>query len=151
MVFKIRKSQYIEVFVPAAASGSQRFNFPDQPQLRNTVIDGLSVYCVADMTKTPSGYNTITEAILKKSYLTLFVTDMDDKNSPRPGMGEYINVMPFVDFHNIQSGTANVPFSRTAFDFGGMRCDWAKSYITTADGIGAGDIAFLLNVYYRKR
>lgn len=152
MVFKLKKSQYVELYVPSTATNQQQFNFPDQPQLRNAVLMGISVYSADDVTKTPTGKTVVSTAILKKSFITLFIQNADapvQSGNQSVSMGEYVNRIPLVEFHTIQQGTN--PFTRTLYDFGGLRIDWAKSYITTADAIGTGDISFLITVLYHNK
>lgn len=146
----IQKSQLVSLNVPVAQLGQQRFNFTDQPQLRsllagkNVLIDGIEVYNDEDVTHDQNGAAVITPAIMKKSFITLFISDPQSTTN----MGEYINYMPFTSLHRAQAATTS-PFVRDLVKFPGLTVDWSKCYVSLASPIaGATSYSFLFNIYY---
>lgn len=144
---KITYSQIVELQVPNAATG-QRFGFQDQPQLRNKQIAGLEILNREDMTHAPSGYDVITAAQMRISYLTLFLVRLGNKES----IGEQINQMPLTLLHRAQLNTTatNSPYVMTMFELDSYIVSWDKSYISTGTTFtAASNVSFLLNVYYK--
>ena len=73
---RIKRFQAVEINVPSGSTLT-RFQFPDQPQLRNAKIQGIQVYTPTAITKTPlSGATPTTLADLKQSFLTLYQGDL---------------------------------------------------------------------------
>lgn len=144
----VKRSQLVELVVPASATNQTRFNFPDQPQINRDgmVIDAIESLCVSDMSHSPNQNPLISEAVLKFSYLTMYVSQSADTQI---GQGEQLNQIPLSILHRSQGGTA--PFVRDMFGLPALRLDWSKSYISTGQPIGVEAVtSYLFNVYYHN-
>lgn len=144
---KVIKSQLIEVVNPGVAGGSNvtKIQFPDQPYLRNKKILGIEVLNVGDMLKSPTNKVPITNALMQRSYLTLYLTDPNNPGS----VGEWIQNVPFTILHRIQNA-ANDPFVRDMFNLQNQTIYWEKCYISTPEAYAnTADISFLFNIYFQ--
>lgn len=141
------RSQYVELYVPATSTTLTQFNFLDQPQLRNAVLDGIQVYNVSDIPLAQSGKALVTATIMSRSFLTLYTNDVqnvgDNKDNP---VGELIYRYPLVSLHKTSTGTN--AFEKELYPFAGQRLDWVKCYVNLGTAIGTGDISYVFQVYY---
>lgn len=142
------RTQLVTLSVAANASG-QKFNFPDQPQINRDgmVIDWLESFNADDISHDPNGIAVITAAMMKYSFITLYVGQAADTSQ---GQGEQYNQVPLTSLHRTQSG-AQPFFVRDVFGLPGTRLDWSKTYINTGQALGnVTAISFLLQVSYHQ-
>lgn len=105
---QIFKYQVIEIQLNTTALS---YKFPDQPNLRNAVIDQIEVYTPAFISKSPITYGTMpTLADLQKCYLVLNVgSDQDVQKRPALLFSQVNDgTSPFVTF---MDGIRNKIFS----------------------------------------
>lgn len=145
-----KKFQLIEVVNPGVAGAGNtavRFQFPDQPYLRNKPLFGLEFFCGGDITTTPSGNTPTTLAQMKLGYLTLYLSDPD-----RPAdLGEWVQLVPLSRLHNIQNAAADT-FSRMPFNLVGQVIQWEKCYITLATAYAnTANVSFLFGAYFAEQ
>jgi hypothetical protein len=120
MAFKAQKFELVELQVPGVAVTGNlgtRFSFPDQPKLRYTALQGISVYTDGTLTTSPSGFAIPSLAVMKKSYLVLYAGDRQD-----------LYRIPLLEMNRIQN-SATDPFTRPLFEFTGQKITWEKSYV----------------------
>jgi hypothetical protein len=141
----ITRYEMIETVIPAAATAT-RFNFNDQPQLRtdqnaDVIVQGLEVYTVADVPLSPNNNTVITAALLKQTYLVLYVNG--EESLYRIPLVKLHTINNFADaFNNAESDTPR---------FDNLLIDWTKSYLFTPAAYGNGALfSILLGVIYKK-
>jgi len=141
---KVYKSQLIELVVPAN-SGARRFQFQDQPYLRGKKITSIEILNAGDVNASPTGNAVITDTQMQKSYLTLYLDDVNN----RQNVGEWIQLVPFSILHRIQNSSTN-PFVRQMFDLQSQVVYWEKCYINVSSSLGnTTDISYLIQVYFK--
>jgi hypothetical protein len=141
---KVYKSQLIELVVPAN-SGARRFQFQDQPYLRGKKITSIEILNSGDVNASPTGNAVITDTQMQKSYLTLYLDDVNN----RQNVGEWIQLVPFSILHRIQNSSTN-PFVRQMFDLQSQVVYWEKCYINVSSSLGnTTDISYLIQVYFK--
>lgn len=141
------KSQLIELVLNGQAGGNQttRIQFPDQPYLRNKKILGIEILNVDDMSASPSNRTPISNAQMLKSYLTLYLNNVDKPSE----VGEWIQNVPFTILHRIQN-TTNDPFVRDMFKLQQQTIYWEKCFVNVASAFGnTTDVSFLIQVYFK--
>jgi hypothetical protein len=132
---RIKRFQAVEINVPSGSTLT-RFQFPDQPQLRNAKIQGIQVYTPTAITKTPlSGATPTTLADLKQSFLTLYQGDL-----------QIIYQLPLLAFNNIQDLTS--PSVWELPEMNDIDISWTKSYISTATALATTSVTYSFGIYY---
>ena len=132
---RIKRFQVIEVPVPASSTLTF-FSIPDQPQLRNAIIQGIQVYTPTTITKTPlSGATPTTLADLKQSYLTLYQGDL-----------QIIYRLPLLALNNISDLTS--PFLFELPEMNDIDISWTKSSVTTAAALATTNVTYSFGIYY---
>jgi hypothetical protein len=132
---RIKRFQAVEINVPSGSTLT-RFQFPDQPQLRNAKIQGIQVYTPTAITKTPlSGATPTTLADLKQSFLTLYQGDL-----------QILYQLPILAFNNIQDLTS--PHVWELPEMNDIDISWTKSYISTAAALGTTGVTYSFGIYY---
>ena len=132
---RIKRFQAVEINVPSGSTLT-RFQFPDQPQLRNAKIQGIQVYTPTAITKTPlSGATPTTLADLKQSFLTLYQGDL-----------QILYQLPILAFNNIQDLTS--PHVWDLPDMNDIDISWTKSYISTAAALATTGVTYSFGIYY---
>lgn len=158
---KVFKSQLIEVILPGIAGGNNatKIQFQDQPYLRNKKITGIEIFTKNDINASPTNKEPITGEQMGKSYLTLYLNDVQSIND----VGEWIQNVPFVAMHRVQNNIISPtalpvapgvqytePFVRSMFELQEQVIYWEKCYITLATAFAnTTDVSFLLNVYFK--
>lgn len=138
------KSQLIELIFPANSTAT-KFQFNDQPYLRNKQITGIEAFNANDVSGSPSGNTVITAAQLQSSYITLY---LNDPGNPQ-NVGEWIQNVPLSILHRVQNAS-NDPFVRKAYDLVGQVIYWEKCFLTFSQPLGNNaNISFLFNVYFK--
>ena len=140
MAFKTLKFEFTEVVVPAGSTAT-RFNFPDLPKLRYTSLQALETWVggkVGDLSLTPNNNPIFDISIINQSYLVLYLNERQD-----------VYRVPLITLHRTQTGTENVPFVRSLFEFTGQKVTWDKSYIEVAQSITPlVQTSFAFGIYY---
>ena len=132
---RIKRFQAVEINVPSGSTLT-RFQFPDQPQLRNAKIQGIQVYTPTAITKTPlSGATPTTLADLKQSFLTLYQGDL-----------QILYQLPVLAFNNIQDLTS--PSVWELPEMNDIDISWTKSYISTAAALATTNVTYSFGIYY---
>ena len=132
---RIKRFQAVEINVPSGSTLT-RFQFPDQPQLRNAKIQGIQVYTPTAITKTPlSGATPTTLADLKQSYLTLYQGDL-----------QILYRLPLLALNNIQDLTS--PHVWELPEMNDIDISWTKSSITTSTALGTTGVTYSFGIYY---
>ena len=134
---KLKRFESIEVQIPLNSSNT-RYYFPDAPQLRNAMINFLQLYTPGTLSATPNtGSTMVTEADLKKSFITLYSGDL-----------QLIYNAPLLTFNSIISGASPNPYSNQCPDIDNMVISWTKSYISLATPPATTGCAYAFGVYY---
>ena len=132
---RIKRFQAVEINVPSGSTLT-RFQFPDQPQLRNAKIQGIQVYTPTAITKTPlSGATPTTLADLKQSFLTLYQGDL-----------QILYQLPILAFNNIQDLTS--PHVWELPEMNDIDISVTKSSVTTAAALGTTGVTYSFGIYY---
>lgn len=146
----VKKFQLIEVVAQGiAGTGNQavKFQFPDQPYLRNKPVHGIEIFNENDVTTTPQGNQPISFAQQKLSFLTIYMSDADNPQD----LGEWVQAVPFSRLHNVQNNNTDT-FSRMPFNLVGQRVQWEKCYITIPVAFGnVANVSFLFGVYFSEK
>lgn len=138
------KSQLIEIVIPAASTAT-KIQFQDFPYLRGKQITGIETFTVNDISTSPTGKTVVTNAIAIKSYLTLYLNDLQNPNN----VGEWIQNVPLASMHRVQN-SANDAFVRKAMDMVGQVVYWEKCYITLGSAAApVADTSYLFNIYFK--
>lgn len=138
------KSQLIELIFPANSTAT-KFQFNDQPYLRNKQITGIEAFNTNDVNKSPSGNNVIDDGQLRSAYITLY---LNDPGNPQ-NVGEWIQNVPLTILHRVQNAQ-NDAFVRKAYDLVGQVIYWEKCFLTFSQPLGNNaNISFLFNVYFK--
>ena len=132
---RVKRFKAVEVNVPSGSTLT-RFNFPDQPQLRNAKIQGIQVYTPTVITATPlSGSTPVTLADMKKSFLTLYQGDL-----------QIIFQLPLLNFNGISDLTS--PFVFELPEINDIDISWTKSYIQTSTALSTTNVAYSFGIFY---
>jgi hypothetical protein len=138
------KSQLIELIFPANSTAT-KFQFQDQPYLRNKQITGIEFFNDNDMDASPTGNAIATNGQMQKTYLTLY---LNDPGNPQ-NVGEWIQNVPASILHRVQNNS-NDPFVRKAYDLVGQVIYWEKCFLTFSSPLGnAANVSFLFNIYFK--
>lgn len=138
----IVRFEAVELFV-TASNPATRFNFPDLPQLRSDAtydiaIRSVKLYPAEEHPTTFNGNAAADMAQLQRSDLTLV-----------SGNDEVIFRMPLTELINSQNFGAAYYSQIFPEEFGDLKIDWTKSYITVNEPLGANTaFAFLVGVSY---
>jgi hypothetical protein len=138
------KSQLIELIFPANSTAT-KFQFNDQPYLRNKQITGIEAFNANDVSNSPSGNTVVTATQLKQSYITLY---LNDPGAPQ-NVGEWIQNVPLTILHRVQNAS-NDAFVRKPYDMVGQVIYWEKCFLTFSGSLGnSTNVSFLFNVYFK--
>lgn len=142
--FKNYRTQLVEIVVPGVSGGNQqtKIQFTDQPYLRNKPHLWLSTYTATDVPVSPQQNAVATAANIAGAFITFYTTDVGDPTT----QGEWLQLVPLCDLHQIQNATPD-PFNREKFLLNGQTIIWEKSYITLSAALAnTANVSFLLNV-----
>jgi hypothetical protein len=87
------RARLIEVQLPAAAPAGSEIALPDQPDLRGCIVTGVETFTLADVTKGPSGSDTIAAAEAEKLCLTMVENSV-----------EKVKLIPYQSFNRALNG-----------------------------------------------
>lgn len=145
---KVFKSQLVELITPgltAPGNSATRIQFNDLPYLRNKRITGIEILTSSDMSASPTNNTPISAAQMEKSYLTLYLNDVNNKQN----VGEWIQNVPFTLMHRVQNSSTD-PFVRQMFELEGQVIYWEKCYITLSSAfLNTTNVSFLIQVYFK--
>jgi len=136
---KVYRHELIEISIPANSTATQ-FKIPDQPNLRNMKLVGISAYAQENTPASPiSQQAVITEAEMKKVYLTLQDNSGD----------QFVNLSPLSNYRTIESTAATPNIERDFKSFTGQMVNYPKSFITMSSALGnIADEVVLLSIWY---
>lgn len=118
------KTYYMEIVVAPVATAVQQIFFPLLQNLDNKVTQGIETYNPVDVTKNVSGAAPANIALLRCSFLTLVMGDVNQ-----------IWNIPLVSLINVRNGTAAAVTSFNGYknEFNNLKVIWAKSYVFISD------------------
>ena len=137
----LRRYEAVEIPVPNGSTNT-RFYFPDQPQLRNALINAIQVYGPGSISATPNTLSTpATNVEMKKATITLFSGDI-----------QLVFNMPLLSLNNVvgydTTSTQNNPYVFQLPDIQGLVISWTKSFITLSSAAATTNVAFSFGVFY---
>lgn len=135
---KIVKHELVEIILPANTTAT-KFQIPDQPNLRETLLMGVEIYTAVEMPKSViSGNDVISLATLK----TLAITFQDYNGV------EFLKQAPGLIFKTIEAATTG-DVERDIKNFAGQKVNYPKSYIQFASALSnVVPTSVILSVYY---
>jgi hypothetical protein len=135
-MIRIERFEYIEIAVPSGSTLT-RFQFNDQPNLRNAKISAIQIYTAGSITATGlTGSTPVTTADLKKSFLTLYQGDL-----------QLVYTLPLISLNNIVNSAAD-PYTFELPAINGMTVSWTKSYVSLPTALATTGVAYSFGVYY---
>lgn len=142
MAKQIIRHELVDINV-SANSTLTRFQFPDIPNLRNSMIWGLQVYTFEEVPISIISQQNVLNSIkvLRNSYITLV----------NYGGKEFLKQAPSVLFNtlNFNLNTSNNVLETDIKSFVGQKVNYPKSFIefTTAPS-DVANTSFLISIYY---
>ena len=133
----INRFESVEVLIPASSSNT-RYYLPNLPNLSGALISAIQVYTPGTLSASPNtGSTLVTEADLKKSFITLYSGDL-----------QLIYNAPLLAFSNIINSASN-PYTNSLPDINNMIISWTKSFISLASAPATTNCVYALGVYYK--
>jgi len=106
--------------------------------LSGALISAIQVYTPGTLSASPNtGSTLVTEADLKKSFITLYSGDL-----------QLIYNAPLLAFSNIINSATN-PYTNSLPDINNMIISWTKSFISLASAPATTNCVYALGVYYK--
>lgn len=138
---KTNKYQLISINVPENSTGT-RYNFPDQPNLRNAGLVSVATYSNKAISVGPNGETISPIDDFKKAYLVLVNGNQED-----------IFRIPLVELNRIVPNNFDaaeyVPAITHLIEFMGQQIDWSKSYIQLGSAPSVSTaFSFFFGIYY---
>lgn len=132
------KTYTVEIPIPASSTAQQIF-FPIIQVLDGKYTQGISTYSILTLLKTPSGAALANDPLVKSTYLTLVMGDVNQ-----------IWNIPLVDLITVNINTVAVPHNPYAIEMNNLKIIWAKSYVFIADitKIAGSAESFFFNIKY---
>jgi len=133
----INRFESVEVLIPTSSSNT-RYYLPNLPNLSGALISAIQVYTPGTLSASPNtGSTLVTEADLKKSFITLYSGDL-----------QLIYNAPLLAFSNIINSASN-PYTNSLPDINNMIISWTKSFISLASAPATTNCVYALGVYYK--
>jgi len=133
----INRFESVEVLIPASSTNT-RYYLPNLPNLSGALISAIQVYTPGTLSASPNtGSTMVTEADLKKSFITLYSGDL-----------QLIYNAPLLAFSNIINSASN-PYTNSLPDINNMIISWTKSFISLASAPATTNCVYALGVYYK--
>jgi hypothetical protein len=133
----INRFESVEVQIPNGSTNT-RYYLPNLPNLANALISSIQVYTPGTISASPNtGSTMVTEADLKKSFITLYSGDL-----------QLIYNAPLLAFSNIINSATN-PYTNSLPDINNMVISWTKSFISLASAPATTNCVYALGVYYK--
>lgn len=139
MPFKAQKYEFVELQVQGVAGGNTgtQFFFSDLPKLRCVTTQAITTYTTNTLSYTPTGNALPTLAVLKNSFLVLYLNERQD-----------VWRLPLLELNRIQNASTD-PFVRGLYEFNNVKITWDKSYVQTAVApANTSNFSFCFGVYY---
>jgi hypothetical protein len=134
---QLNRFEAVEIAIPSGSTNS-RFYFPDLPNLRNALVQGIQLYTTNTLSATPNtGSTMVALADLQKSFITLYSGDL-----------QLIYNMPILALNNIVNASVN-PYSFEMPNINNMVISWVKSYISLPTAPTTTGVAYAFGVYYK--
>lgn len=142
MAKQIIRHELVEITIPANSTLT-RYQFPDIPNLRNSMIWGMQVYTVDEISNSPISQQALLSHtnVLHRSFITLV----------NYGGKEFLKQAPSILFNTI---TFNLQTSTNALEtdiksFVGQKVNYPKSFIEfISSPSGIANLSYLVSVYY---
>lgn len=131
--------QFVEVLIPAN-SPNQKFNFPDQPLLRDKAIEKIECYNFGgNISESPQGYP------LTLPTSNIYVTFATDNGN------EFIQNISAIELNPINGYSAGAYINMNGgFTIGLRKIVFPKSYITFSTSVSIGTpYSFGFGIYYK--
>jgi hypothetical protein len=135
-----RISNFSLVELPVQTAGTYlNFNFPDQPQLRGRKVERITFYGEAQCGFSPNGNAAITNTVLSRAFLVLYVNDREDIK------------MPIGSLINITSNTAGTFVNNNGYiPLNDLQVIWEKSYVKAPQGATVvANSSWMFGVFYK--
>ena len=133
----INRFESVEVLIPSGSTNT-RYYLPNLPNLSGALISAIQVYTPGTLSASPNtGSTMVTEADLKKSFITLYSGDL-----------QLIYNAPLLAFSNIINSATN-PYTNSLPDINNMIISWTKSFISLASAPATTNCVYALGVYYK--
>jgi hypothetical protein len=133
----INRFESVEVLIPSSSTNT-RYYLPNLPNLSGALISAIQVYTPGTLSASPNtGSTLVTEADLKKSFITLYSGDL-----------QLIYNAPLLAFSNIINSASN-PYTNSLPDINNMIISWTKSFISLASAPATTNCVYALGVYYK--
>ena len=133
----INRFESVEVLIPTSSTNT-RYYLPNLPNLSGALISAIQVYTPGTLSASPNtGSTMVTEADLKKSFITLYSGDL-----------QLIYNAPLLAFSNIINSASN-PYTNSLPDINNMIISWTKSFISLASAPATTNCVYALGVYYK--
>jgi len=133
----INRFESVEVLIPNGSTNT-RYYLPNLPNLSGALISAIQVYTPGTLSASPNtGSTMVTEADLKKSFITLYSGDL-----------QLIYNAPLLAFSNIINSASN-PYTNSLPDINNMIISWTKSFISLASAPATTNCVYALGVYYK--
>jgi hypothetical protein len=133
----INRFESVEVLIPSGSTNT-RYYLPNLPNLSGALISAIQVYTPGTLSASPNtGSTMVTEADLKKSFITLYSGDL-----------QLIYNAPLLAFSNIINSASN-PYTNSLPDINNMIISWTKSFISLASAPATTNCVYALGVYYK--
>jgi len=135
---QLNRFEAVELAIPNGSTNT-RYYFPNLPNLANAMIQNIQCYTPGVLSASPnSGSTMVTEADLKKSFLTLYSGDL-----------QLIYNAPLLAFNNIISSATPNPYTNGLPDINNMIISWTKSFVSLSSAPGTTNCVYAFGVYYK--
>ena len=133
----INRFEAVECLIPQGSTNT-RYYLPNLPNLANALISSIQIYTPGTLSASPNtGSALVTEADMKKSFITLYIGDL-----------QLIYNAPLFAFSNIINSASN-PYLNSLPDINNMVISWTKSFISLASAPATTNCVYALGVYYK--
>lgn len=135
--FPIYNSKLITIPITTSSVVGKMY-FPDQPDLKEAKITGITAHSYSTINTDPNGFAVVSYAQMVLSYLTL--VEGNDEFIQGIGLQKFCPM-----YENLQ------PFNPGGYiPITPRKVDWTKSYVQLAPGItgDAASYAYVFNVFY---
>lgn len=109
--------EFVSVNVPASST-SQRYYFPDLPNLRDVSLNLIEAYNLQTISVDPNGLTICPDTDFKRSFLVLYANER-----------ESIFRIPLIALNRFVPGATYVPGVQNLYEFANQRIVWSKSYV----------------------
>lgn len=127
----VTRSRLIEISIPLGAGAGSEFIFPDQPELRHAIVEGVESFDNSLLTTAPSGALVIGSADAQNVVVTLTqASDEKIRNVPYQSFGRSFNAGIFRSYRDLS-------------------LSWDQCKLVMVGALGAGvNVAALILIHY---